>query len=103
MCIHITGKYGLCYVGDVFYAVRYVWVNVMLCPPPNFTSLSVRTGVQFVIFGVLDVVVSLVSCIVIMSGCVVCASCLSSSCLFLCRRWYVFDVFLMICLLLVMF
>ena len=32
--------------------------------------------------GVLDVVVSLASCIVMMSGCVICASCLSSSCLY---------------------
>ena len=39
-----------------------------------------QIGVLFDMFGVLDVVVSFVSCNVMVLGCVVCASCLSSSC-----------------------
>ena len=69
MYIHITGKYGVCNVGEVLFL--FVWiltncssvscvliffgmsrlVKVMLClmyvssPPPRFTTLSMRMGV----------------------------------------------------------
>ena len=49
----------------------------------------------------LDDWVSLVSCIVIMSGCVVYARCLSSSCLFVMSLMFTCSIWL--CLLLVVF
>ena len=48
-------------------------------PPPCLYSLSVRMAVKCGICGVLDAKVSFDSCIVMMSGCVVCMRCLSSS------------------------
>ena len=52
-------------------------------PPPCLCSLSVRMEVKCGICGVLDAEVSYDSCIVMMSGCVVCMICLSSSTVFL--------------------
>ena len=48
-------------------------------PPPCLCSLSVWMAVKCGIGGVLDTEVSFDSCIVMMSGCVVCMRCLSSS------------------------
>ena len=47
-------------------------------PPPCLCFLSVRMAVKCVICRVLDAEVSFDSCIVMMSGCVVCMRCLSS-------------------------
>ena len=51
----------------------------MMRPPPCLCSLSVRMAVKCGICGVLDAEVSFDSYIVMMSGCVVCMRCLSSS------------------------
>ena len=48
-------------------------------PPPCLCSLSVRMVVKCGICGVLYAEVSFDSCIVVMSGCVMCIRCLSSS------------------------
>ena len=53
-------------------------------PPPCLCSLSVQMAVKCDgICSVLDAEVSFDSCIVMMSGCVVCMRCLSSSTVFL--------------------
>ena len=57
-------------VSDLLYVMR---------PPSCLCSLSVRMEVRCGICGVLDAEVSFDSCIVMMSGCVVCMRCLSSS------------------------
>ena len=57
-------------VSDLMYVMR---------PPPCLCSLSLRMAVMRGISGVLDAEVSFDSCIVKMSGCVVCMRCLSSS------------------------
>ena len=62
MCVNV--------VSDLMYVMR---------PPPCLCSLSVRMAVKCDICGVLDAEVSFDSCIVMMSGCVVCMRCLSSS------------------------
>ena len=59
MCVNV--------VSDLMYVMR---------PPPCLCSLSVRMAVKC---GVLDAEVSFDSCSVMMSGCVVCIRCLSSS------------------------
>ena len=66
MCVNV--------VFDLMYVMR---------PPPCLCSLSVRMAVKCGIFGVLDVEVSFDYCIVMMSGCVVCMRCLSSSTVFI--------------------
>ena len=48
-------------------------------PPPCLCSLSVRMTIKCGVCGVLDAEVSFDSCIVMMSGCVVCMRWLSSS------------------------
>ena len=62
MCVNV--------VSDLMYVMR---------PPPCLCYLSVRMAVKCGICGVLDAEVSFDSCIVMMSDCVVCMRCLSSS------------------------
>ena len=65
---------GVNVVSDLMYVMRL---------PPCLCSLSVRMAWKCGICGVLDAEVSVDSCIVMMSGCVVCMRCLSSSTVFL--------------------
>ena len=69
MCVNV--------VSDLMYVMRL---------PPCVCSLSVRMAVKC---GVLDEEVSFDSCIVIMSGCVVCMKCLSSFVLLM-KYFYLF-------------
>ena len=62
MCVNVAS--------DFMYVTR---------PPPCLCSLPVLMAVKCAICGVLDEEVSFDSCIVMMSGCVVCMRCLSSS------------------------
>ena len=59
-----------------------VFLIYVISPPPCLCSLSVRMGVKFVIFGVFCLLVSLVSCMSIMSMSCLLTDC-SSSCFFL--------------------
>ena len=73
-CISVLMTCGVLMCVNVASYLMYV-----MRPPPCLCSLSVWMAVKCGICGVLDAEVSFDSCIVMMSGCVVCMRCLSSS------------------------
>ena len=77
-CIFVLSVFMTCGVLMCVNVVSHLMY--VMKPPPCLCSLSVRMAVKCSICGVLDAEVSFeYSCIVMMSGCVVCMICLSSS------------------------
>ena len=84
MCILISCSSMLCVLMVLGMFVKVMWSLIsVMSPQPCLCSLSVRMVVEWGIFGVLPFCVSFVSCIVMVSGWMLCTRFFSSSILFL--------------------